>query len=111
MGPGARLILACALAQARLGLVQDLGFRRWRHARDGARLDAQGAAARQRWTLIATHGDGPYVPTLAAAALVRKLAAGAPLAAGARACIGLLTLDDFAREAVGLHITWRSHQG
>jgi hypothetical protein len=74
-------------------------------------LDAQGAAARQRWTLIATHGDGPYVPTLAAAALVRKLAAGAPLAAGARACIGLLTLDDFAREAVGLHITWRSHQG
>jgi len=74
-------------------------------------LDARGCGARQRWTLIATHGDGPYVPTLAAAALVRRLAAGAPPAPGARACIGLLTLDDFAREAVGLHITWRSHQG
>ena len=74
-------------------------------------LDARGGGARQRWTLIATHCDGPYVPTLAAAALVRRLAAGAPPAPGARACIGLLTLDDFAREAVGLHITWRSHQG
>lgn len=71
--------------------------------------DAQALTATRRWTLIATHGDGPLVPTLAAAALVRKLAAGQALPLGARPCIGLLTLDDFAREAVGLHIGWRIH--
>jgi hypothetical protein len=69
--------------------------------------DGSGRAIRRRWTLVATHGDGPWVPTLAAAALVRKLAAGEPPAPGARPCIGLLTLDDFAREAAGLRIGWR----
>ena len=70
-------------------------------------LDAQGQAARRTWTLVATHGDGPWVPTLAAAALVRKLAAGETPAIGARPCIGALTLDDFVRETGGRHIAWR----
>jgi NAD(P)-dependent dehydrogenase (short-subunit alcohol dehydrogenase family) len=69
-------------------------------------LDAQGQAARRTWTLVATHGDGPWVPTLAAAALVRKLAAGQTPAIGASPCIGALTLDDFARETSGRHIAW-----
>ena len=69
-------------------------------------LDAQGRPARRTWTLVATHGDGPWVPTLAAAALVRKLAEGATPAAGARPCVGELGLDDFARETSGLHIGW-----
>ena len=69
-------------------------------------LDAQGQVARRTWTLLAMRGHGPYVPTLAAAALVRRLAAGAPVPRGARPCIGVLTLDDFAREAAGLGITW-----
>jgi hypothetical protein len=59
----------------------------------------------RRWHLVATHGDGPFVPTLAAAALVRKLAAGEMPDAGARPCMGLLTLQDFLHEAQGLHIT------
>lgn len=71
--------------------------------------DAQAGAVARRWTLVATHGDGPWVPTLAAAALVRKMAAGEPVPLGARPCLGLLTLDDFAREVGGLHITWRTH--
>lgn len=71
--------------------------------------DARARTATRRWTLLATHGDGPCVPALAAAALVRKLAAGEPLPLGARPCIGLLTLDDFAREAAGLDIRWRLH--
>ncbi len=70
-------------------------------------LDAEGRRARRTWTLLATDGDGPFVPTLAAAALVRKLAAGQPPAIGARPCIGELTLDDFARETDGRHISWR----
>jgi hypothetical protein len=70
-------------------------------------LDAQGQPVRRIWTLVATHGDGPWVPTLAAAALVRKLAAGATPAGGARPCVGELTLDDFARETSGRCIVWR----
>lgn len=69
-------------------------------------LDAQGQPVRRTWTLVATHGDGPWVPTLAAAALVRRLAAGATPAGGARPCVGELTLDDFAGETSGRCIRW-----
>jgi hypothetical protein len=69
-------------------------------------LDAQGRQVRRTWTLVATHGDGPWVPTLAAAALVRKLAAGEAPSTGARPCVGELTLDDFARETNGRQISW-----
>jgi hypothetical protein len=62
-----------------------------------------GQEIRRTWHLLATEGDGPYVPTLAAAALVRKLRAG-PLAAGAHACVGLLSLADFEAETEGLAI-------
>lgn len=67
-------------------------------------LDAQGQASQRSWVLTAGSGDGPYVPTLAASALVRKLAAGAALGSGARPCMGLLTLQDFMAEARGLDI-------
>ena len=114
---------AMALA-GRLGLVRDWvahapGLKRWsdRFATLGSDagamhvsvrgLDAEGRRARRTWTLLATDGDGPFVPTLAAAALVRKLAAGQPPAIGARPCLGELTLDDFARETDGRHISWR----
>ena len=69
-------------------------------------LDAQGRSARRTWTLLATGGDGPWVPTLAAAALVRKLATGEVPAIGARPCVGELTLDDFVGETNGRQITW-----
>jgi hypothetical protein len=63
-----------------------------------------GTQATRTWHLVATQGDGPYVPTLAAAALVRKFAAGELSFVGARPCLGLLTLEDFEREAQGLNI-------
>ena len=69
-------------------------------------LDADGRPVQRTWTLIATHGDGPWVPVLAAAALVRRLAAGRVPAAGARPCVGELTLDDFERELGDRHIAW-----
>jgi NAD(P)-dependent dehydrogenase (short-subunit alcohol dehydrogenase family) len=68
-------------------------------------LDDAGRAMTRGWHLVATKGDGPFVPTLAAAALVRKLAAGDIPFAGARPCIGLLTMNDFLLESQGLHIT------
>lgn len=67
-----------------------------------------GAPLSRNWTLVATAGDGPFVPTLAAAALVRRLAAGAPFQPGAAPCMGLLSLDDFEREAAGLQITMKA---
>jgi hypothetical protein len=70
-------------------------------------LDDAGQAVTKRWHLVATKGDGPYVPTLAAAGLVRKLAAGETPTRGARPCIGFLSLQDFAREAEGLNITMK----
>lgn len=58
----------------------------------------------RRWELVATAGHGPYVPTLAAAALVRRMAEAGGLPAGAAPCVGMLGLDDFTREAQGLQI-------
>ena len=67
-----------------------------------------GAAVSSSWSLVAAAGDGPFVPTLAAAALVRRLAAGEPFQPGASPCLGLLSLADFEREAAGLNITMKS---
>jgi hypothetical protein len=68
-------------------------------------MNHDGATVSRSWSLVAAAGDGPFVPTLAAAALVRRLAGGAPFESGASPCLGLLSLDDFEREAAGLGIT------
>jgi hypothetical protein len=67
-------------------------------------LQASGRTASRTWTLCATRGDGPYVPTLAAAAMVRRLRAGDASLIGAQPCVGLLSLAEFARECEGLNI-------
>ncbi len=56
--------------------------------------DADDKPCRARWTLIAPAGRGPFVPTLPALALTRKLLAGNSLESGARACVGALLLAD-----------------
>jgi hypothetical protein len=66
-------------------------------------LDHEGSKVLRTWQLVATEGGGPFVPTLAAAAFVRKVQAGT-LAAGAYPCVGLLALADFTREMDGLAI-------
>ncbi|MGM3275989.1 saccharopine dehydrogenase family protein [Ralstonia sp. 24A2] len=73
-------------------------------------LDAGGTLYSRLWHLLAIRGDGPYVPTLAAAALVRRFLEGTLPQRGAMPCIGLLTLDDFARETAGLAITMQEAQ-
>jgi hypothetical protein len=57
-----------------------------------------------RWWLRATGGRGPHVPTLPALALVRRLRDGSGLEPGARACVGMLALDDFAADFARLGI-------
>lgn len=69
-----------------------------------AGTDTQGRSCERRWCLVATNGDGPHVPTLAASAMVSRLRAGDVQPAGARPCVGLLTLEDFEEQAAGLHI-------
>ena len=63
-----------------------------------------GHANERRWFLVATDGDGPYVPTLAAAAMVRAIMDGRTVARGAMSCVGLLPLDHILAEGEGLAI-------
>jgi hypothetical protein len=55
---------------------------------------AGGRRIERRWTLIASNGNGPEIPTLAAAILADRFARGA-LSPGARDAGEALTLDDF----------------
>lgn len=48
-----------------------------------------------RWTLYAPNGIGPYIPTLPAVIVTRKILAGELAACGATPCLGLFGLDDF----------------
>jgi len=50
------------------------------------------------WSLVARAGMGPYVPTLAALALVRRLRDGTLEFRGAGPCVGHLTLVDFGAD-------------
>lgn len=107
----------------RRGIVQDLSrhaaglkwiadlFRTWgsNHGAMHVRvvgIDAHGVTVTRHWCLTATEGDGPFVPTLAACALIRKFQRGTALPRGAFPCVGLLTLEDFEAEAAGRHIAF-----
>lgn len=69
-------------------------------------LDAEGQARRSTWSLVARSGHGPYVPTLGAIALAKRLARGKEVRRGAEPCLGLFTLADVAAEMAGLDIGW-----
>ncbi|MEO8652010.1 MAG: DUF4166 domain-containing protein [Hyphomicrobiaceae bacterium] len=56
--------------------------------------EAGGAFVERQWTLIATDGDGPEIPTLAAVLLAEAVAAGT-IAPGARDAGRLLDLEAF----------------
>jgi hypothetical protein len=57
--------------------------------------DAAGAACCRAWHLLAEGDRGPFVPTLAVAAVIERLLAGRRPAAGARAATAELELADF----------------
>ena len=56
---------------------------------------AGGEAAERSWHLLAEGDDGPYIPSMAVEAIVRKLCAGDRPAAGARSSVDALTLADY----------------
>lgn len=61
-------------------------------------LDAAGHERSRAWHLSADHSHGPEIPCMAMILLARRLARREPVSIGARACVGLLTLQDFAPE-------------
>jgi saccharopine dehydrogenase-like NADP-dependent oxidoreductase len=63
-----------------------------------------GRAKRMTWNLLAGRNHGPQIPCGAAIALARKLARGAPLPAGALACVGLLSVEEILAPLRGLDI-------
>lgn len=73
-------------------------------------LDSEGQTVRARWTLRAGDNRGPNVPVLAVLALLRRFRAGRPPAPGARACVGILTLAEFADDFAALGITTEACQ-
>lgn len=63
-----------------------------------AGINARGQAARRAWHIAADHDHGPEIPCMAAVVLARRIASGEAFAPGAQACMGLLTLEEFAPE-------------
>ncbi|GGY85243.1 saccharopine dehydrogenase [Cellvibrio zantedeschiae] len=51
------------------------------------------------WQLTATHGVGPYIPTLSAIILAEQLISGENKDSGAKPCLGLYKLEDFKTHA------------
>jgi hypothetical protein len=98
-----RLVRSLAPFTARLTAIADR-LRRFGTDRGGLRVDVEGPAGRRRWHLIAEGGDGPFVPVLPAAALVRKLAGGRRVAPGAMPCLGLVSLEEILAEARRAHL-------
>jgi hypothetical protein len=66
--------------------------------------DASRATARSSWRLNADANRGPYVPVLAGVALARRWRDGGKPEAGASACSGILTLDEFEQDFAALGI-------
>jgi len=66
--------------------------------------DTRGDARVVRWWLKATNGDGPYVPVLAAAALVEALTYGRAARVGARSAAGMVSLEQIRPWLDGLAI-------
>lgn len=58
----------------------------------------------RRWFLIARNGHGPFIPTVPAIVLARKLAWEERLEAGAYACMGLVRLEEYLAELEDLDI-------
>jgi hypothetical protein len=98
-----RLVRSLAPFAARLTAISER-LRRFGTDRGGLRVDIEGPAGRRSWYLIAEGGDGPFVPVLPAAALVRKLAAGRAVTSGAMPCLGLVSLGEILAEARRAHL-------
>lgn len=76
-------------------------------------VDANQKSKKIKWVLCAEHGVGPYIPTLSAIILAKKLIASNIDKTGALPCLGLYTLEEFDKEAaiLGIYHQTESHIG
>jgi hypothetical protein len=72
-------------------------------------IDASGRAVSRRFVLKADANRGPYVPVLAALAMIRRYRDGRAPEAGARVCAGMLSFDEFETDFARLGITYQLH--
>jgi uncharacterized protein DUF4166 len=96
-----------SLVPAATPLAAVAGWLRWLGTdRGGLRIDLQSGETNRTWCLVAEGGDGPFIPVVPAAALIRRLARGQLAACGATPCVGLLSLADIEAEwrAAGLRV-------
>lgn len=68
--------------------------------------DAAGQPVRRTWSLVVEAGDGPFVPAIPAYLLTRKILNDCPTA-GARPCVGELTLGEIEEGLARLSATTR----
>lgn len=73
--------------------------------------DAQGIAARRSWHLIAEGDDGPFIPSMAAEVLIRRLLDGRRPRSGARPCTDDLEMADFETDFATRAITTGIREG
>ena len=76
------------------------GFDRFGSADGGMHMivsghDHQGRPLSCRWFIVARDGHGPYIPTVPAIVLARRLIRQPCVLTGALPCVGLVTLDEY----------------
>ncbi len=67
--------------------------------------DKAGALIIKKWFIIALDGDGPYIPTIPAIVLAKKIISDQFSTRGAMACVGLVSLEEYLHELKHLKVT------
>lgn len=67
-------------------------------------VDDAGNPLHKHHYIVARQGHGPYIPCIPPIVIAKKLAAGEEIEAGARPCLGVITLDEYRAEFVDLDI-------
>jgi hypothetical protein len=68
--------------------------------------DKNGAEKAINFELTARSGDGPYIPCMPAILIAKKLASGEIENAGASACIGIISKQEYLEALESLDISW-----
>jgi hypothetical protein len=63
-----------------------------------------GRQVTRKWFIVTRDGDGPFIPTVPAVVLTRKIIAGTFARTGAMPCVGLITLREYLDELAHLKV-------
>ena len=71
---------------------------------EGVKPDGS-AAIHRRW-IVARNGHGPYIPCIPVIRIAERMAKGERFEAGARPCLGIITLDEYCKATDRLDVEW-----